>query len=750
MQFLNCRRAIVVHIFFIYIFSLNAIYGKKKEAEVLDFLAKELKALEASADCPLKQLTKHSVRSLWLKDQLSDETLLCILKFLDANNKDDSAWSLLGTSFEKKNLKQQADYCFKQATKAAGKYTPFVKDWWFIGPFVIGKTEFDGDVLAAYGGIQNVSRYRYHSETFVSELSSGGTVKWTELKQSSAQELLKINPKVDWNDLVSSLGSMGITEWQGWAVGEFFINENDLQLSFQCLGVAKCSIGNTMLVGDLYHRNQFWFPAALSRGVYTVFIPLRTKVVANFKFSVNKMPAFQVLEPSFLPDVYNGYLPINFYLSIPVSNLMADKWLKVTKIKITTQSDGQPLDPVLISNDYEIAPGQVRPVVVHLKPESVSDARKITDSCRDLNLEFKLLTSEGSQSFKLTLRCRHKGSSFLFSFIDHDGSVQHAAAVEPLGACNNEACPVFLTLHGTTVPPQNQADSYKKMVNGEYQFGIKGMWLLAPTRHGAHNWEGPGAMTAISALQALSSMTLASEWFSVRADSDKVLFAGHSMGGHGAWHLATHFPDRTIGLISLAGWIKKEEYGESNLFFRHDISTSHTDASVKAIMEACIGENDADKHVTNLKGISVLARIGAEDRTVHPFFVRRMVRLLKEARVNVTYSELPNLAHWWWDTKEANDGGCVNDAQIRQFIDHISATSSQLDNYCSAGSQECGTSSNRYKSLQPEPVTLVTINPAFGDGLKGIAVLQQIIPLRISTVQVHNKFLFFFYPAFFF
>ena len=41
------------------------------------------------------------------------------------------------------------------------------------------------------------------------------------------------------------------------------------------------------------------------------------------------------------------------------------------------------------------------------------------------------------------------------------------------------------------------------------------------------------------------------------------------MGGHGAWQLATHYPDRAIGLVSLAGWIKKEEYGDSNLFFRY-------------------------------------------------------------------------------------------------------------------------------------------------------------------------------------
>ena len=40
------------------------------------------------------------------------------------------------------------------------------------------------------------------------------------------------------------------------------------------------------------------------------------------------------------------------------------------------------------------------------------------------------------------------------------------------------------------------------------------------------------------------------------------------MGGHGAWHLATHFPDRALAVVSLAGWNRKEDYGDSNLFFR--------------------------------------------------------------------------------------------------------------------------------------------------------------------------------------
>jgi len=46
-----------------------------------------------------------------------------------------------------------------------------------------------------------------------------------------------------------------------------------------------------------------------------------------------------------------------------------------------------------------------------------------------------------------------------------------------------------------------------------------------------------------------------------------------------------------------------------------------------------------------------MIRIGANDRTVHPFFTRRMYRLLTEERINVTYSELAEKEHWWWDTR---------------------------------------------------------------------------------------------------
>ncbi|GFO46042.1 afadin-and alpha-actinin-binding protein [Plakobranchus ocellatus] len=736
--------------------------GKKEQAaDRTRFINKEIERLEKITSCYLPSVTRTGIHGSWLKDKTADETCLCALKLLQVSPDEGFVWALLGTSFEQRNNKQKADFCFKQSTKLLGKHSEFVKEWSYVAPFVTGKTEFDGDPLLSYGGITNVSRFRFDSKPtpkFFSELAAKGTVGWGKARQSNMDSMVQIRPQLDWNDLVTSLGSMGITEWQGWAVGEIVVNENNLPLAIRCLGVAKCFVNKVMLVGDLYHRQYFWSPLIVTRGVHSVFVPLRTKVAANFKVSISaKLPKFKLHQPSFLPDLYKGYYPGKVYIPVLVCNSMSEEYLSLTKVEVVSQSAGKKLQSHLVDPTNIIAPGQIRPISVQLfvaEDKDKTTNTQVIEACDDkspIELDLKVRTSAGSEILKLNLRCRQKGSSFLFTFLDHDGSVQHAAAIEPLGHCE-ASCPVVLSLHGTTVPPQNQADSYKKMVNGNFQFGVKGMWLLAPTRHGAHNWEGPGALTAMSALEALQQLSQQKTMFQYKADSSRVVFAGHSMGGHGAWHLATHYPDRAIGLVSLAGWIKKEEYGDSNLFFRHDIATSFADPSLKAIMEACVAENDVDKHLSNLKGIPVLARIGENDRTVHPYFVRRMVRLFRAADVDVTYSEIPGQEHWWWDTKEANDGGCVNDGQIRKFFDkiataekseaHSASPAAELDSCSSEDTESCGKKSANSllteAGSQTETFTLVVMNPALGEGLKGIVVLQQQVPLRRSTIQVHT------------
>lgn len=380
----------------------------------------------------------------------------------------------MGDLYTANSKTSQASTSFKIASKLKGPVSTFIDDWSFIGPFVIGKIEWDGDPLEAYGGIRNVSKYRYRKgELFYSELVRDTAIEWKTFKQDSDENGIQISPSVQWNELINALGSVGITEWQGWMVGEIYVNEKDQNILIQCLGLHTVYVDDIPVASDVYHREKFWFGVHLSRGVHTLYVHLRTKVTATKKctFQINTSP-LRVLEPQFLPDLVNGYM-LSKYISIPISNYHHSKWVKVTKIS-SVHVD------LALESVFNIAPGQT----AHIPVKLLTTSKKISsEDCEQFDLSVKIITSEGVYALPLQLRCRKSGQSFLFTFLDHDGSIQHAAAVEPIMKCSTEQCPVLLTLHGTTVPPQSQADSYKRMENGEYVFGVDKAWLLAPTRY---------------------------------------------------------------------------------------------------------------------------------------------------------------------------------------------------------------------------------------------------------------------------
>ncbi|XP_074660573.1 uncharacterized protein LOC141913023 isoform X2 [Tubulanus polymorphus] len=662
----------------------------------------------------------------------------CLISKLKEDNQDGWLWSTLGSCYKDLGVVPSLiNNSFKQASKLSGRISPYFTLWHYVAPFSVGKTEFDGDPI---GGIHKAANYRYaKASKFYSELISGSEVKWMKIKQSHAEENIKITPNVNWQELINSMGSLALTEWQGWAVSDFAVNEDNMNIVFQCLGVHTMYIDFRPVTGDVYRRNHFQFSVALAKGIHTIYVKLRAQGTQVFQCNVDiaPQPSWDVLPITILPDLYDGNL-VGRFVSIPIMNMHSVKWLEVKKISVTSQSSGEEvLDCELVktSKTIPIAPGQVRPVIVQM----TSSSSKISSACNDVTLVFSVLTSDGQKSVSSKLRCRRLDQSFIFTFVDHDGSVQHAAAVYPRSACSGRLCSIVLSLHGTSVPVQNQADSYKHMVDGEYVFGVEGAWLLAPTRHGAHNWEGPGALTAMSAANALETLTGHADFIKDKATRKAIIFAGHSMGGHGAWHLATHFPDRALAVISLAGWIKKEEYGDSNLFFKHDVSTSSVDPMTKAVMEMCIAENDADRLSSNLKDIPILTRIGSNDRTVHPYFTRRMQRVLIEQKANVTYSELPGKEHWWWDTWLTNDGGAVNDPSLRSFTAEYSTIPDDLA-ACIRGDDICQKEkpSSKYSATinDLKEFTLTVMNPAFGESLHGVRILQQSIPYRTSKIQV--------------
>jgi len=142
------------------------------------------------------------------------------------------------------------------------------------------------------------------------------------------------------------------------------------------------------------------------------------------------------------------------FISTPISNLHGSHWLKVTKV--STMKESSPdlqLSAKLSAQDkaFAIAPGQVRPIKILLESKNGKEQLADNGVCSDVKLVLKISTNKGpDQKFVLNLRCRKRSESFLFTFLDHDASVQHGAAIIPLTSCSSGICPVLLTLHGTS------------------------------------------------------------------------------------------------------------------------------------------------------------------------------------------------------------------------------------------------------------------------------------------------------------
>eukprot|EP01033_Poteriospumella_lacustris_P012179 gene12179-8712_t len=215
--------------------------------------------------------------------------------------------------------------------------------------------------------------------------------------------------------------------------------------------------------------------------------------------------------------------------------------------------------------------------------------------------------------------------------------------------------PALLTYHGSGIAAQNHADAHKLMPSNmkEYLFGVRGYYVIAPSRFGAHNWEGVGEYTGREALFAIAHR-INTHFVGVlpRLTTYHGIIAGHSMGGHGAWVTATNMPDRFTCALPTAGWIKKSEYGTSNDFFQLDIATTYADASLKKILEQVLSEYHVDALVPTLRTQDVHIRVAMA--TVN----------------NVSLEEVAGKQHWWWDTAQDNDGGVLNDPRMRAFYQH--------------------------------------------------------------------------------
>ena len=344
-------------------------------------------------------------------------------------------------------------------------------------------------------------------------------------------------------------------------------------------------------------------------------------------------------------------------------------------------------------------------------------------------------TAATGKYYKLLCRTIHDRITFVF--LDVDGSPQIAAAKFPKVSskygnrtgCPEDGCAVLLSTHGMDVTAQRQADCYRPKPD---------LWVLAPHGRGTHatNWQGPGHWHALRALRSLSE--LAARWtfdrVTVANRPWKVIFTGHSNGGFGAWFFGAHYPDMAVGVATLAGMAT---LGTTEMQKPAEVHGQME--QIWKVVDSSVTEYRGDAVVKNLLNLPFFARTGLQDRVIDPRATKHMGTLFASA--GVTWSEnkikkprgvlwkaiagvekrivfLEGKEHWWWDTVHTNDGGAVDDGQLRKFWKRVLRKGESKD--------------RKYE----QPVYFSCANPVSCGSSAGVRVLAQQVPGQMSSFEM--------------
>ncbi|MHC4219160.1 MAG: carboxylesterase family protein [Planctomycetota bacterium] len=208
-----------------------------------------------------------------------------------------------------------------------------------------------------------------------------------------------------------------------------------------------------------------------------------------------------------------------------------------------------------------------------------------------------------------------------------DGSVQYYA-VTPMRRewDTGERPALFLTLHGASVEGRRQAQVYRPKDWGH---------VVAPTNRRPYgfDWEDWGRLDAIEVLQIVLDK--------YDIDRRRVYLTGHSMGGHGVWHLGVTFPDMFAAIGPSAGWVSFFSYAGADRYEDPD--------PVEEMLTRATSSSDTLRLARNYLQHGVYVLHGEKDDNVPADQARLMYEKLGAFHPDLVYHEEPGAGHWWGD-----------------------------------------------------------------------------------------------------
>ncbi|HVS36688.1 MAG TPA: prolyl oligopeptidase family serine peptidase [Gemmataceae bacterium] len=333
-----------------------------------------------------------------------------------------------------------------------------------------------------------------------------------------------------------------------------------------------------------------------------------------------------------------------------------------------------------------VAPLTIRKIPFSFRVPSVLSADKL-----DVRLELQKPGADPGapalDTATVTLRVRKPDEVYKRTFVSRiDGSVQYYA-VNPSRKPSNDNL-LVLSLHGAGVEALGQAQAYG---------GKDWATLVAPTNRRPYgfDWEDVGRLDALEVLDIAEK--------TVPHDPRRVVLTGHSMGGHGTWHVGLTFPDRFAAIGPSAGWSSFSSY------VNRRGATTRPASPADAMFRRAVAASDTLSLIRNSLWEDVYILHGDADDNVPVREARLMRDALAPFNHRLTYHEQKGAGHWWGSP-------CVDWPPMFDMF---------------------------AKARLPIPgdlnaVEFVTANPAASGRCYWATIEQQIQPLRPSSINLNR------------
>ncbi|KAJ7285998.1 hypothetical protein C8J57DRAFT_1286459 [Mycena rebaudengoi] len=359
-----------------------------------------------------------------------------------------------------------------------------------------------------------------------------------------------------------------------------------------------------------------------------------------------------------LCDFVDGYA---FGDAIGLGVRSVSGWWTVTRASLTTEAQGftvELLRPTIIApSQTRVVPIRIVQVERYLQPTLTIDLTLTSDA------------DEKPTTISVALPIKHLPRWAPDTLLAIQGSYFYAqemptifSTFPPLLENIGAPQPPILCLHGAGVDVISESFWIDSLPPQQHN------WVVAPTGRTPWglDWHGPSAKDAWGSIDALVSILDANPaWYPRKLSPNlPVVLMGHSNGGQGAWYLASRYPDRVLGVVPAAAYIKSQAYVPLIM----SRSAHFIDPFHRAILESSLTPDDNDLFLSNLVDTPVLAIHGGNDNNVPVWHSREAVSVLQawNADVNVTFREDAGQLHWYPSVLKNDQVQSFLDALLRQ------------------------------------------------------------------------------------